>query len=49
MIKVKNYYYFISERLVKDVFKRDNRFYVRLESDIVYEIEEQDYYNLGGK
>ena len=49
MIQVKDRAYFISERLVKEVFKRDNRYFVRLTTEEVQEIDEMAYYNLGGK
>ena len=49
MIQVKNRAYFISERLVKEVFKRDGRYFVRLTTEEVQEIEEKDFLNLGGK
>ena len=49
MIQVKNKAYFISELLVKGVFKKDNRYFVRLKTDEVQEIEENTYLNLGGK
>ena len=49
MIQVKNRAYFISERLVKEVFKRDDKYFVRLTTEEVQEIEEKDYLNLGGK
>ena len=49
MIKIKGRAYFISDRLVKEVFKRDNRYFVRLTTEEVQEIEEMTYYNLGGK
>ena len=49
MIQVKNKAYFISERLVKKVFKKNNRYFVRLTTEEVQEIEENTYLNLGGK
>ena len=49
MIQVKNKAYFISELLVKEVFKKDNRYFVRLKTDEVQEIEEMTYLNMGGK
>ncbi len=49
MIKIKDRYYFISEKLVKEVFKRNDRYYVRLKTDEVQEIDENTYLNLGGK
>lgn len=48
MIKVKDRYYFISEKLVKEVFKRNGRYFVRLKSDEVQEIDQNTYLNLGG-
>lgn len=49
MIQVLNRTYFISELLVKEVFKKDNKYFVRLNSEEVQEIDEMTYYNLGGK
>ena len=49
MIQVKNTHYFISEKLVKKVFKKNGRYFVRLKTDEVQEIDEMTYYNLGGK
>lgn len=49
MIKIKDRAYFISDRLVKEVFKRDNRYFVRLTTEEVQEIDEMTYYDLGGK
>lgn len=49
MIKVKDRYYFISERLVKKVFKKNKRYFVRLETDEIQEIDQATYVNLGGK
>ena len=49
MIKVKDRYYFISEKLVQKVFKRNKRYFVKLKSDEIQEIEETTYLNLGGK
>lgn len=49
MIQVKNRYYFVSEKIVKEVFKENNRYFMRLRTDEIQEINEQDYYNLGGK
>ena len=48
MIKVKDRHYFISEKLVKEVFKRNGRYFVRLTTDEVQEIDENTYLNLGG-
>ena len=49
MIQVKDRHYFISERLIKYVFERDNRYFIKLNTDEVQEIEETTYLNLGGK
>ena len=49
MIQVKNRLYFISERLVKKVFKKKDRYFVRLTTEEVQEIDEKTYCNLGGK
>ena len=49
MIKVKDRYYFISERLVKKVFKKNKRYFVRLETHETQEIDQATYLNLGGK
>lgn len=49
MIKIKDRAYFISEKLVKEVFKIDNRYFIRLTTEEVQEIDEMTYYNLGGK
>ena len=50
MIKVKDKTYLISERLVNKVFKRKNRYFVRIkDSSEIQEIDETTYYNLGGK
>ena len=48
MIKVKDRYYFISERLVQKVFKRNKRYFVKLETDEIQEIDQATYLNLGG-
>lgn len=48
MIKVKDRYYFINEKLVKEVFKRNGRYFVRLTTEEVQEIDENTYLNLGG-
>lgn len=49
MIKIKDRCYFICEKLVKEVFKKKDKYYVRLTTDEVQEIDEMTYYNLGGK
>lgn len=50
MIKVKDRYYFISERLVGKVFKRKKRYFVRIkDSSEIQEIDEMTYQKLGGK
>lgn len=50
MIKVKDRYYFISERLVGKVFKRKKRYFVRIkDSSEIQEIDQATYINLGGK
>lgn len=49
MIKVKDRHYFINEKLVKEVFKRYGKYFVRLTTDEVQEIDENTYLNLGGK
>lgn len=49
MFQVKGRYYFISELLVKEVYERDGKYFVRLKTDEVQEIDEMTYYNLGGK
>ena len=48
MIKVKDRYYFISERLIQKVFKRNKRYFVKLETDEIQEIDQATYLNLGG-
>ena len=49
MIQVKNRAYFISELLVKSVFKENDRYFVKLTTDEIQEIDENTYLNLGGK
>ena len=49
MIQVKGRLYFISEKLVKEVFKRYGRYFVRLTTEEVQEIDQNTYLNLGGK
>ena len=49
MFKAKDRHYFVSEKLVKEVFKRNEKYFVRLTTDEVQEIDEMTYYNLGGK
>lgn len=49
MFKAKDRHYFISEKLVKEVFERNGKYYVRLTTEEVQEIDENTYLNLGGK
>lgn len=49
MIQVLNRAYFISEMLIKEVFKEDNKYYVRLKTEEVQEISEEEYWNCKGK
>lgn len=49
MIQVKGRLYFISEKLVKKVFKRNGRYFVRLTTCEIQEIDETTYINLGEK
>lgn len=49
MIQIKNRHYFINEKLVKEVFKRKDKFYVRLTTGEIQEVEEHTYLNLGGE
>lgn len=49
MFKVKDREYYISEKLVKEVFKKKDKYFVRLTTDEVQEIDELTYCNLGGK
>lgn len=46
MIQVKNRAYFISELLVKSVFTENDRYFVKLTTDEIQEIDENTYYNL---
>ena len=49
MIQVKDRLYFISEKIIAKVFKRNGRYFVRLTTCEIQEIDEKTYYNLGGK
>ena len=49
MVKLKGRNHYISEKIVKKVFKHDGKFYLIDNYGNRYEIEELDYYNLGGK
>ena len=49
MIQVKNTNYFISEKLIAKVFKRNDRYFARTKGGETQEIDEKDYLNLGGK
>lgn len=49
MFKVKDREYYISEKLVKEVFKKKEKYFVRLTTDKVQEIDEMTYLNLGGE
>lgn len=49
MFQTKNYAYFISEKLIKSLYKENGKYFVRLKTDEVQEIDEMTYYNLGGK
>ena len=49
MFKVKNRNYYITEKMVESVYKKDNRFVAILNTGEKVEIEEYDYLNLGGK
>lgn len=49
MIQVLNRAYFISEKLVKEVFKDRDKYFVRLITDEVQEISEEEYWNCKGK
>lgn len=48
MFKVKDRNYYICEKLVKEVFKKKDKYFVKLNSDEVQEIDEMTYLNLGG-
>ena len=49
MVKLKGRNHYISEKIVKKVFKHNDKFYLVDNYGNRYEIEELDYYNLGGK
>ena len=49
MFQVKDRYYFISERYVDKVWKDNGRYFVKLTTEEIQEIDENTYYNLGGK
>lgn len=49
MFQVKDRYYFISESYVDKVWKDNDKYYVKLTTEEVQEIDENTYYNLGGK
>ena len=49
MIQIKDRLYFISEKMIAKVFKRKGRYFARLTTYEIQEIDEKTYYNLGGK
>lgn len=49
MIKAKHRNYFINEKIVKNVFTQNERYFARLISGEIIEIDELDYCNLGGE
>ena len=49
MFQVKDRHYFISEKLVQSVWKDNDRYFVKLTTEEIQEIDENTYYNLGGK
>ena len=49
MFQVKNRYYFIANSYVVKVWKDKDRYFVKLTTEEIQEIDEQTYYNLGGK
>ena len=49
MFKVKDRNYYIGEKLVKEVFEDKGKYFVRLKSEEVQEIDKMTYLNLGGK
>ena len=49
MIKIKGRNHYISKTLVKRVYKRNGKFFLVDVYGNTFEIEELDYYNLGGK
>lgn len=48
MIQVKGRTYYISELVIAEVFKHNGKFYCKTKGGIIEEIDELDYYNLGG-
>lgn len=46
MFQVKDRYYFISENYVDKVWKDNDRYFVKLTTEEVQEIDENTYYNL---
>lgn len=46
MFQVKDRYYFISESYVDKVWKDNNRYFVKLTTEEIQEIDENTYYNL---
>lgn len=46
MFQVKDRYYFISESYVDKVWKDNGRYFVKLTTEEVQEIDENTYYNL---
>ena len=46
MFQVKNRHYFISERYVDKVWKDNDRYFVKLTTEEIQEIDENTYYNL---
>ena len=46
MFQVKDRYYFISERLVKSVWQDNDKYFVKLTTEEIQEIDESTYYNL---
>lgn len=49
MFKVKDRNYYISEKLVKEVFEDKDKYFVKLRSEEVQEIDKMTYLNLGGE
>ena len=49
MIQAKDRLYFINEKLIKTVYKKNGKFFVRLTTDETQEIDETTYINLGEK
>ena len=46
MIQAKDRLYFINEKLIKTVYKKNGKFFVRLTTDETQEIDETTYINL---